>query len=101
MCDKSERRFGFMDKSEVINNIAQKSGLTKKASRKALDATLATIREAILNGENVKLIGFGTFKPSKRKERIGRNPRTGETVTIPEHNTVTFHVGSKLKEEVK
>ena len=89
-----------MKKVELVEAIAEKSGLTKSDATKALDATLATITEALANGDKIPLVGFGTFAVSKRSAREGRNPRTGETVKIAARTAVTFKAGSKLKDAV-
>ena len=89
-----------MKKVELVEAIAEKAGLTKADATKALDATLATITEALANGDKIPLVGFGTFAVSKRSAREGRNPRTGETVKIAARNAVTFKAGSALKDAV-
>lgn len=89
-----------MKKVELVEAIAEKAGLTKSDATKALDATLATITEALANGDKIPLVGFGTFAVSKRSAREGRNPRTGETVKIAARTAVTFKAGSKLKDSV-
>ena len=89
-----------MKKVELVEAIAEKAGLTKADATKALDATLATITEALANGDKINLVGFGTFAVSKRSAREGRNPRTGETVKIAARNAVTFKAGSALKDAV-
>ena len=89
-----------MKKVELVEAIAEKAGLTKSDATKALDATLATITEALANGDKIPLVGFGTFAVSKRSAREGRNTRTGETVKIAARNAVTFKAGSALKDAV-
>ena len=89
-----------MKKVELVEAIAEKAGLTKSDATKALDATLATITEALANGDKIPLVGFDTFAVSKRSAREGRNPRTGETVKIAARNAVTFKAGSALKDAV-
>lgn len=89
-----------MKKVELVEAIVEKAGLTKSDATKALDATLATITEALANGDKIPLVGFGTFAVSKRSAREGRNPRTGETVKIAARNAVTFKAGSALKDAV-
>lgn len=89
-----------MKKVELVEAIAEKAGLTKSDATKALDATLATITEALANGDKIPLVGFGTFAVSKRSAREGRNPRTGETVKIAARNAVTFKAGAALKDAV-
>ena len=72
-----------MNKSALIEQIAHRSELPLTQSRKALDAVLETITEALSNGDRVQLVGFGTFKVTDRKSREGRNPKTGEVIQIP------------------
>ena len=85
-----------MNKSELINAIAEKSGLSKVDSKKALDATLETIAEEVKEGGKVVLVGFGTFSVSERSARKGINPRTKEPIDIPAKKTTKFKAGSEL-----
>ena len=71
-----------MKKVELIEAVAAKAGITKADAGRAVDATIATITEALVKGDKVPLVGFGTFAISKRAARTGRNPQTGETVEI-------------------
>ncbi len=89
-----------MKKVELVEAIAEKAGLTKADAGRALDATFSTITEALVKGDKVPLVGFGTFGISKRAAREGRNPRTGEKVTIAARNAVSFKAGSALKDAV-
>ena len=89
-----------MKKVELVEAVAEKAGLTKADATRALDATLATITEALANGDKIPLVGFGTFATSKRAAREGRNPRTGETVKIAARKAVTFKAGTALKDSV-
>lgn len=89
-----------MNKLELIDAIAAKSGLTKADSTRALDAFMAAVSETLKKGDKITLTGFGTFAVSKRAARDGRNPRTGEIVKIPARNSVSFKAGSKLKDSV-
>lgn len=89
-----------MSKQQLVEMIAEKAGLTKADASRALDATMESVTEALKKGEKVSLVGFGTFATSKREAREGRNPRTGETVTIAARTAVTFKAGSKLKDAV-
>ena len=89
-----------MKKVELVEAVAKETGLTKADSARAVDATFATITEALKKGDKVPLVGFGTFAVSKRKAREGRNPRTGETVKIAARKAVTFKPGTALKESV-
>ena len=89
-----------MSKQELVDMIAEKAGLTKADAARALDATMESVKEALVDGKKVSLVGFGTFATSERAAREGRNPRTGETVKIAARTAVTFKAGSKLKDAV-
>lgn len=89
-----------MKKVELVEAVAKETGLTKADSTRAIDATFAAITEALVKGDKVPLVGFGTFATSKRAAREGRNPRTGDTVKIAARNAVTFKAGSALKDAV-
>ncbi|MDK2910703.1 MAG: DNA-binding protein HU-beta [Bacteroidales bacterium] len=90
-----------MNKAELINAIAANSGLSKAASKKALDATIAAITDSLKKGEKVSLIGFGTFGVAKRSARTGRNPKTQQVMQIPAKTVVKFKPGSELGKVVK
>ena len=89
-----------MKKVELVEAIANEAGLTKADANRALDAALDAIKGALAKGDSVPLVGFGTFKTSKRSAREGRNPRTGETVKIAARTAVTFKAGTALKDAV-
>lgn len=90
-----------MNKSDLVAQIAAKSGLTKVDSTKALDALLETVQEALVNEDKVQLVGFGTFEVRHRKEREGRNPRNPEEkIHIPASKAPVFKAGKTLKEAV-
>ena len=89
-----------MKKSELIEAIAEKAGLTKVEAGKALDATFEVIANELEKGEKVPDAGFGTFKLSSRAAREGRNPKTGETIKIAASTSVSFKAGTALKEKV-
>ncbi len=89
-----------MKKVELIESVAKKAGLTKADAGRAVDAVVASITEALVKGDRVPLVGFGTFATSKRAARTGRNPQTGATVKIPARTAVTFKAGSALKDAV-
>ena len=89
-----------MKKADLVEAIAEKTGLTKADANRALEATFEVITAALKKGERVPVAGFGTFNVSKRKAREGRNPQTGETVKIPARKAVTFKAGTALKESV-
>ncbi|WP_405327151.1 HU family DNA-binding protein [Ruminobacter sp.] len=90
-----------MNKQELIEAIAEKSHTSRSDSKKMLDAFLETVTETLAHGDSVQLIGFGTFKSTERNARSGRNPRTGETVTIPAKRVPAFTAGNALKEAVQ
>ena len=89
-----------MKNVELVETVATATGLTKADTTRVIDATLDAIKDALVKGDKVPLVGFGTFATSKRAAREGRNPRTGETVTIPARIAVTFKAGSALKDAV-
>ncbi|MFU1996434.1 HU family DNA-binding protein [Priestia megaterium] len=90
-----------MKKAEFIEAVASKSELTKQDAKKAVDALFETISTTLAKGEKVQLVGFGTFEVRERAERTGRNPQTGEEITIPATKVPGFKVGKELKEAVK
>ncbi|HLS91855.1 MAG TPA: HU family DNA-binding protein [Limnochordia bacterium] len=89
-----------MNKSELIAQVAEKTGLTKRAAGESVEAVLSTIEEALKRGEKVTLVGFGTFEVRNRAARKGVNPATGETIEIPESKVPAFKAGKALKEAV-
>ncbi|TFZ39646.1 HU family DNA-binding protein [Soehngenia longivitae] len=90
-----------MNKAELIASIAEKSNLTKKDSELALNAFMKSVEEALVAGDKVQLVGFGTFEVRERKEREGRNPRNPEEVIkIPASKAPVFKAGKALKESV-
>ena len=89
-----------MTKVELINAVAAKTGLTKKDSEKAVNAAFDSITEALAAGEKVQLVGFGAFEVKERNARVGRNPKTKETIEIPASRVASFKVGKALKDAV-
>lgn len=89
-----------MKKVELVEALAEKTSLTKAEATKAFDGTLEVIKEALVKGEKVPIVGFGTFAISQRAAREGRNPRTGATVKIAARKAVTFKAGTALKDAV-
>ena len=89
-----------MNKSELIEAIADKADLTKAGATRALDAMLDTINDALVKGDQVVLLGFGTFSVKDRAARQGRNPQTGETIDIKATRAATFKPGKALKDAV-
>jgi DNA-binding protein HU-beta len=89
-----------MKKIELVEKVAEEAGLTKADATRAIDATINAITAALVKGDKVPVVGFGTFAVSTRAAREGRNPRTGETVKIAARKAVTFKAGSALKDAV-
>lgn len=89
-----------MNKSDLVDAIAQESGLTKADSKKALDAMTSSLGNALLKGDKISLVGFGTFSVSERGERTGKNPRTGEAIKIAAKKVIKFKAGSDLSAKV-
>ncbi|HPT84737.1 MAG TPA: HU family DNA-binding protein [Bacillota bacterium] len=90
-----------MTKSELISEVAAKTGMTKKESDTAVNAVIDAIISALASGEKVQIVGFGTFEVKTRAEHVGRNPYTGEPMTIAASKHVTFSAGKTLKETLK
>ena len=90
-----------MNKTELINAVAEKAGLSKKAAEAAVNATLSAITEGLKSDEKVQLVGFGYFEVKHRAERTGLNPRTGDSVTIAASKVPAFKAGKALKDAVK
>lgn len=89
-----------MNKLELVTNMAEKAGLTKKETEVALKAFIETVEEALSNGEKVQLVGFGTFETRERAARKGRNPRTKEEIDIPASKAPVFKAGKEFKDIV-
>lgn len=89
-----------MNKSELVEAVAKETGLSKTKSGEVLTTIVNTITEALKNGEKVSLVGFGTWSTTKREERKGRNPKTGEEITIPSKTVAKFKAGNELTKEV-
>lgn len=89
-----------MNKTELIAAVAEKAGLSKKDSEKAVNAAFETITNELVAGEKVSLVGFGSFDVKTRGERIGRNPKTKEEITIPASRVPQFKAGKALKDSV-
>ncbi len=90
-----------MNKTELINAIAEKANITKVQAKAALEATINTVSEQLAKGDKVVLVGFGTFAVSEKTARKGINPRTKETIEIPARKVVKFKVGAELNNAVK
>ncbi|MBN2971598.1 HU family DNA-binding protein [Roseomonas aeriglobus] len=89
-----------MNKQELIGQVAEVSGLGKGDASKAVEAVFDSISSALKKGDEVRLVGFGTFSVSKRKASTGRNPRTGEPMTIKASSQPKFKAGKVLKDSV-
>ena len=89
-----------MNKAELIEEVANETGLTKRTSGKAIDAVVSAISDCLTKGEKVTLVGFGTFGVRQRKARRGVNPQTGATIQIPAKRVPKFVAGRTLKEKV-
>jgi DNA-binding protein HU-beta len=87
-----------VNKSELIDAIAQSADISKAAAGKALDGMVAAVTEALKSGDTVTLVGFGTFYVGERAERKGRNPKTGEEITIAAAKSPKFRAGKALKD---
>ena len=89
-----------MNKGELFDRIAQRATVTKKQADAVLSAAIETIMDAVSEGDKVTLVGFGSFERRHRKEREGRNPKTGEKMLIPETNVPAFSAGKLFKDKV-
>mgnify|MGYP003308345538 FL=1 len=90
-----------MNKTELINAVAAKAEISKKDADKAVAAVFAAVEEALVKGEKVQLIGFGTFEVKDRAARTGHNPKTGEAIEIAAAKVPSFKAGAALKNAVK
>ena len=90
-----------MTKADLVSRIAGDGGITKAQAEKAVDGFVVAISDALSKGEKVTLVGFGTFSVGARSAREGRNPRTGDKITIPASKVVKFKPGKSLSEKVK
>ena len=90
-----------MNKEELVQEIAKSAKVTQKDANEVLGALIDTIQKTVAKGKKVTLVGFGTFEPRKRAARNGRNPQTGEAITIPATKAVGFKAAKALKDAVK
>ena len=90
-----------MTKVELIAAVATEAGLSKKDAEKAVNAVFASVQDALVAGDKVQLIGFGTFETKERAARKGRNPATKQEIMIPASKTPVFKAGKALKDAVK
>lgn len=89
-----------MNKGELVDKVSEKASVTKKQADAVISAAIESIMEAVSSGEKVTLVGFGSFEPRHRKEREGRNPKTGDTMVIPATIVPAFSAGKLFKEMV-
>lgn len=89
-----------MNKAELVNLIAEKTGETKVKSGEFVEAFISAVTETLKNGDDLTLVGFASLSTVSRKERKGRNPQTGADLTIPAHTVVKFNAGKDLREAV-
>ena len=89
-----------MNKSDIVDRVAVETPLTKAAAEAAVSAVFVAIGEALARGENVTIMGFGSFRRKRRGAREGRNPRTGERIAIGASNTVSFKAAKALREYI-
>ncbi len=90
-----------MNKTDLINAVADQAEVSKKDAGKAVDAFVAAVTDALKKGEKVQLVGFGTFEVRERAAREGRNPQTGETIQIKAAKVPAFKAGKALKDSVQ
>src|SRR5262245_3997654 len=89
-----------MTKADIVDQIAERTGLTKKDVAETVDSFLNAVARALSNGHHIEIRGFGTFRVKDRKSRIARNPRTGEAVPVPPRKAPVFKVSKELKDMV-
>ena len=89
-----------MNKNELIEELSDKTGFTKSDTKKFIDKYVEVVSKTLKKGKDVQLVGFGTFKVTKRKARVGRNPQTGKELKIPAKKVPAFRAGKALKDAV-
>jgi DNA-binding protein HU-beta len=89
-----------MNKGQLVDSIAESADISKAAAARAVDAFVATVTESLVSGENVSLIGFGSFTVKERAARTGRNPRTGDEIQIAAAKVPGFKAGKSLKDAI-
>lgn len=89
-----------MTKMEIVAKVAEQTEMTKTAAEKAVNMTLAAIQDALIDGDKVQIVGFGTFEVKDRSARVGRNPKTGEPIEIPAVKIPSFKAGKPFKDAV-
>ena len=90
-----------MTKRDIVLKISTKTGIKQIYVKEVVQQVFDTIFEALKSGNNIEIRNFGVFKVKKRRSRIGRNPKTGEVVPVPERNTVVFKPGLEMKNDIK
>jgi len=90
-----------MNKTELVNAVAEKAGISKVNAKAAVDAAIEAVVNALAEGDKISLIGFGTFSVAEKAARTGFNPRTKEAIEIPARKTIKFKAGAELAEKVK
>ena len=89
-----------MTKAAIVNDVYERVGVTKKEAAEYVEAVFETMKDTLEDGEEVKISGFGKFEVRQKGERVGRNPRTGEEIMIPERKVPRFKVSQVLKDEL-
>lgn len=89
-----------MNKAELVAAVAEKAGISKKDAEASVNAFMSTVKDEVAGGGSVQLIGFGTFEKGERSARTGRNPQTGETISIPAQSVPKFKAGKAFKDAV-
>lgn len=95
--DRQDRRLKLVIKLDIINRLADQTGIPKLKAEQAVDALFHSMKEALSRGDRIELRGFGVFVVKPRKRGVGRNPRTGEEVAIPSGKTIRFKPGKELQ----
>lgn len=89
-----------LNKQDLVDAVSDKTGLTKSSTNTAITALLKTLEDALVKGDTISLVGFGTFSVAERPERTGRNPKTGEQMIINASRTVRLKPGKNLKDQL-
>ena len=89
-----------MNKTQLIEAVAKEADIKKKDAEVAVNAVISSIENALISGDKVQLVGFGTFEVKERGERVGRNPQTGATITIPASKYPSFTAGKAIKDSL-
>jgi nucleoid DNA-binding protein len=89
-----------MTKADIVEEIANSTGLTKKDTAHVVDQLIDKVKDALCRGRHIEIRGFGTFKVKQRKSRVARNPRTGDPVQLPPRKVAVFKVSKELKEKI-